>query len=145
MIVTSTRLTLSSRRDIAVLQKESSSLEDEEDVNVWSRQHNRSRRHPPLREESAGRSHLPRRSRATHPNRRPEQRRRREYRAETQRADRDSRFESRCRWHKPDALPAPEDAKRRPAGALGAQAICRYPTGTYADEYRDAGGSRPRR
>ncbi len=32
MIVTSMQLTLSSRRDIAVLQKESSSLEGEEDV-----------------------------------------------------------------------------------------------------------------
>jgi hypothetical protein len=29
------QLTLSSRRDIAVLQKESSALEGEEDVNVW--------------------------------------------------------------------------------------------------------------
>jgi hypothetical protein len=34
MIVTSMQLTISSRRDIAVLQKESSSLEGEEDVNV---------------------------------------------------------------------------------------------------------------
>src|SRR5271156_2188284 len=34
MIVTSMQLTLSSRRDIAVLQKESSSLEGEEDVKV---------------------------------------------------------------------------------------------------------------
>jgi hypothetical protein len=33
MIVTSMQLTISSRRDIAVLQKESSSLEGEEDVN----------------------------------------------------------------------------------------------------------------
>jgi hypothetical protein len=33
MIVTSMQLTISSRRDIAVLQKESSALEDEEDVN----------------------------------------------------------------------------------------------------------------
>ncbi len=33
MIVTSMQPTLSSRRDIAVLQKESSSLEGEEDVN----------------------------------------------------------------------------------------------------------------
>ena len=32
MIVTSMQLTISSRRDIAVLQKESSSLEGEEDV-----------------------------------------------------------------------------------------------------------------
>ena len=32
MIVTSTQLTISSRRDIAVLQKESSALEGEEDV-----------------------------------------------------------------------------------------------------------------
>jgi hypothetical protein len=32
MIVTSMQLTLSSRRDIAVLQKESSALEGEEDV-----------------------------------------------------------------------------------------------------------------
>jgi hypothetical protein len=32
MIVTSMQLTLSSRRDIAVLQKESSTLEGEEDV-----------------------------------------------------------------------------------------------------------------
>jgi hypothetical protein len=36
MIVTSMQLTLSSRRDIAVLQKESSALEGEEDVNGWS-------------------------------------------------------------------------------------------------------------
>jgi hypothetical protein len=34
MIVTSMQLTLSSRRDIAVLQKESSALEGEEDVNL---------------------------------------------------------------------------------------------------------------
>jgi DNA-binding NarL/FixJ family response regulator len=34
MIVTSMQLTISSRRDIAVLQKESSALEGEEDVNV---------------------------------------------------------------------------------------------------------------
>jgi hypothetical protein len=33
MIVTSMQLTISSRRDIAVLQKESSALEGEEDVN----------------------------------------------------------------------------------------------------------------
>jgi hypothetical protein len=33
MIVTSMQLTISSRRDIAVLPKESSSLEGEEDVN----------------------------------------------------------------------------------------------------------------
>jgi hypothetical protein len=33
MIVTSMQLTISSRRDIAVLQKESSSVEGEEDVN----------------------------------------------------------------------------------------------------------------
>ena len=36
MIVTSMQLTLSSRRDIAVLQKESSALEGEEDVNFGS-------------------------------------------------------------------------------------------------------------
>ena len=36
MIVTSMQLTISSRRDIAVLQKESSALEGEEDVNVNS-------------------------------------------------------------------------------------------------------------
>jgi len=34
MIVTSMQLTISSRRDIAVLRKESSSLEGEEDVNI---------------------------------------------------------------------------------------------------------------
>jgi hypothetical protein len=34
MIVTSMQLTISSRRDIAVLQKESSSLEGEEDVKL---------------------------------------------------------------------------------------------------------------
>ncbi len=34
MIVTSMQITISSRRDIAVLQKESSALEGEEDVNV---------------------------------------------------------------------------------------------------------------
>ena len=34
MIVTSMQLTISSRRDIAVLQKESSALEGEEDVKV---------------------------------------------------------------------------------------------------------------
>jgi len=34
MIVTSMQLTISSRRDIAVLQKESSALEGEEDVNA---------------------------------------------------------------------------------------------------------------
>src|SRR5258707_13643443 len=34
MIVTSMQLTISSRRDIAVLQKESSSLEGEEDVKI---------------------------------------------------------------------------------------------------------------
>jgi hypothetical protein len=34
MIVTLMQLTISSRRDIAVLQKESSSLEGEEDVNT---------------------------------------------------------------------------------------------------------------
>jgi hypothetical protein len=34
MIVTSMQLTLSLRRDIAVLQKESSSLEGEQDVNI---------------------------------------------------------------------------------------------------------------
>jgi hypothetical protein len=38
MIVTSMQLTLSSRRDIAVLQKESSALEGEEDVNIVSLQ-----------------------------------------------------------------------------------------------------------
>ena len=37
MIVTSMRLTISSRRDIAVLQKESSTLEGEEDVNETCR------------------------------------------------------------------------------------------------------------
>ncbi len=37
MIVTSMQLTISSRRDIAVLQKESSALEGEEDVKVGSR------------------------------------------------------------------------------------------------------------
>ena len=36
MIVTSMQLTISSRRDIAVLQKESSALEREEDVNSIS-------------------------------------------------------------------------------------------------------------
>ena len=36
MIVTSMQLTISSRRDIAVLQKESSSLEGEEDVKATS-------------------------------------------------------------------------------------------------------------
>jgi hypothetical protein len=36
MIVTSMQLTLSSRRDIAVLQKESSALEGEEDVKLDS-------------------------------------------------------------------------------------------------------------
>src|SRR6267378_245132 len=36
MIVTSTQLTISSRRDIAVLQKESSALEGEEDVNAMN-------------------------------------------------------------------------------------------------------------
>jgi hypothetical protein len=37
MIVTSMQLTISSRRDIAVLQKESSALEGEEDVNYPQR------------------------------------------------------------------------------------------------------------
>jgi hypothetical protein len=37
MIVTSMQLTISSRRDIAVLQKKSSSLEGEEDVNGVSK------------------------------------------------------------------------------------------------------------
>ena len=36
MIVTSMQLTISSRRDIAVLQKESSALEGEEDVNAYT-------------------------------------------------------------------------------------------------------------
>jgi hypothetical protein len=36
MIVTSMQLTISSRRDIAVLQKESSSFEGGEDVNIVS-------------------------------------------------------------------------------------------------------------
>ena len=36
MIVTSTQLTISSRRDIAVSQKESSALEGEEDVNTYT-------------------------------------------------------------------------------------------------------------
>jgi hypothetical protein len=36
MIVTSMQLTISSRRDIAVLQKESSALEGEEDVKYLS-------------------------------------------------------------------------------------------------------------
>jgi len=36
MIVTSMQLTISSRRDIAVLQKESSALEAEEDVKISS-------------------------------------------------------------------------------------------------------------
>jgi hypothetical protein len=38
MIVTSMQLTISSRRDIAVLQKESSAVEGEEDVKVVLRQ-----------------------------------------------------------------------------------------------------------
>jgi len=38
MIVTSMQLTISSRRDIAVLQKESSSFEGEEDVKAPSYQ-----------------------------------------------------------------------------------------------------------
>ena len=41
----------------------------------------------------------------------------------------------------------PPGDKHAPRGlqqtALKLQAICRYPTGTYADGYRDAGGSRP--
>ena len=39
MIVTSMRLTTSSRRDIAVLRKESSSLEGEEDVKMLTTYH----------------------------------------------------------------------------------------------------------
>jgi len=47
MIVTSMQLTISSRRDIAVLQKESSSLEGEEDVNHAIVPHTRQIRRTP--------------------------------------------------------------------------------------------------